>query len=242
MAVRSLAVPLRETADLFTAVCLRGADTLISDATRPRMQGAFLQWYRKQPQCAHLLAAALQIKGRPFALIYADQEHPPAPWRWTTRCWGCCARCATRPSWRFASAPDGQGGCAVAAIIAPWPPRSTTRPCATRSAPVPGFDGWLVAIVLMLAAAGLLAMYSAGYDHGTRFVDHGRNMLIAAGILFVVAQVPPQRIMALAVPLYTLGVACWWRWRCSASPKARSAGSTWASSSSPARFSRSPCR
>ena len=70
-----------------------------------------------------------------------------------------------------------------------------------------GFDGWLVAIVLMLAGVGLVAMYSAGYDHGTRFVDHGRNMLIAAGILFLVAQVPPQRIMAFAVPLYLAGVA-----------------------------------
>jgi rod shape determining protein RodA len=36
-------------------------------------------------------------------------------------------------------------------------------------------------------------MYSAGFDHGTRFVDHGRNMLLALGVLFVVAQVPPQR-------------------------------------------------
>jgi rod shape determining protein RodA len=70
-----------------------------------------------------------------------------------------------------------------------------------------GFDGWLVAIVLMLAGVGLVAMYSAGYDHGTRFVDHGRNMLIAVGILFLVAQVPPQRIMAFAVPLYLAGVA-----------------------------------
>ncbi len=50
-------------------------------------------------------------------------------------------------------------------------------------------------------------MYSAGFDHGTRFEDHGRNMLIAATIMFVVAQVPPQRLMALAVPLYLLGVA-----------------------------------
>jgi rod shape determining protein RodA len=50
-------------------------------------------------------------------------------------------------------------------------------------------------------------MYSSGYDHGTRFMDHGRNMLIAAAILFMVAQVPPQKIMALAVPLYALGVA-----------------------------------
>jgi len=49
-------------------------------------------------------------------------------------------------------------------------------------------------------------MYSAGFDHGTRFVDHGRNMLVALGILFVVAQIPPQRLMALAVPLYLIGV------------------------------------
>jgi len=70
-----------------------------------------------------------------------------------------------------------------------------------------GFDGWLVVIVLMLASAGLVAMYSAGYDHGSRFVDHARNMLIAGSILFLVAQVPPQRIMALAVPLYLAGVA-----------------------------------
>jgi rod shape determining protein RodA len=40
-------------------------------------------------------------------------------------------------------------------------------------------------------------MYSSGYDHGTRFIDHGRNMLIAGAIMFVVAQVPPQRLMAL---------------------------------------------
>ena len=70
-----------------------------------------------------------------------------------------------------------------------------------------GFDGILVLLCLLLAGAGLLAMYSSGYDHGTRFVDHGRNMLIALAILFVVAQVPPQKIMAFAVPLYTLGVA-----------------------------------
>ena len=70
-----------------------------------------------------------------------------------------------------------------------------------------GFDGLLAFAVFLLASAGLLIMYSSGYDHGTRFVDHGRNMLIAGTIMFVVAQVPPQRLMALAVPLYTIGVA-----------------------------------
>ncbi len=69
-----------------------------------------------------------------------------------------------------------------------------------------GFDGPLAFAVFILACAGLLIMYSSGYDHGTRFVDHGRNMLIAAFIMFVMAQVPPQRLMTLAVPIYTVGV------------------------------------
>jgi rod shape determining protein RodA len=59
-----------------------------------------------------------------------------------------------------------------------------------------GFDGPLTSAVLILAAFGLLTMYSAGFDHGTRFVDHGRNMLIALVILWVVSQVSPQQLMA----------------------------------------------
>jgi rod shape determining protein RodA len=70
-----------------------------------------------------------------------------------------------------------------------------------------GFDGALTLAIALLAGAGLVTMYSAGFDHGTRFVDHGRNMLLALMILFVVAQVSPQRLMALAVPLYAVGVA-----------------------------------
>ena len=72
---------------------------------------------------------------------------------------------------------------------------------------VQGFDGWLAFAIFLLVCAGLVTMYSAGYDHGTRFADHARNMLIAGGIMFVVAQVPPQRLMMLAVPLYAAGVA-----------------------------------
>ena len=70
-----------------------------------------------------------------------------------------------------------------------------------------GFDLPLMLVVALLACAGLVAMYSSGYDHGTRFSDHGRNMLIAGAILFMVAQVPPQKIMMFAVPLYAAGVA-----------------------------------
>ena len=70
-----------------------------------------------------------------------------------------------------------------------------------------GFDGPLTLAVLLLVGAGLITMYSVGFDHGTRFQDHGRNMLIAGAILFTVAQIPPHRLMSLAVPLYIVGVA-----------------------------------
>ncbi|MBA4218770.1 MAG: rod shape-determining protein RodA [Proteobacteria bacterium] len=69
-----------------------------------------------------------------------------------------------------------------------------------------GFDLPLLLAVLWLCGWGLLSMYSAGFDHGTRFVDHARNMLLALGLMFLVAQVPPQKLMALAIPLYTVGV------------------------------------
>ncbi|MHB1250498.1 MAG: rod shape-determining protein RodA, partial [Polaromonas sp.] len=42
-----------------------------------------------------------------------------------------------------------------------------------------GFDGLLVFAVFLLASAGMLIMYSAGFDQGSRFVDQGRNILIA---------------------------------------------------------------
>ena len=70
-----------------------------------------------------------------------------------------------------------------------------------------GFDLPLLAVVLALSALGLVTMYSVGYDHGSRFVDHGRNMLLAAMLMFAVAQVPPQRLQAVAVPLFCIGVA-----------------------------------
>ncbi len=69
------------------------------------------------------------------------------------------------------------------------------------------FDPWLLLAIGCLAAIGLVTMYSAGFDHGTRFVDHGRNMLLAMGVMLLVAQVSPQRMLALAVPLYLVGLA-----------------------------------
>ncbi len=76
VAVRAMAVPLKTPGDLFAAVCLRGADTLIEDATEPRMQARLPAWYRSSLDAPTFLLLPLQMKGRPFALIYADHVHP----------------------------------------------------------------------------------------------------------------------------------------------------------------------
>ncbi len=70
-----------------------------------------------------------------------------------------------------------------------------------------GFDVPLAIAIALLGGIGLVTMYSAGFDHGTRFADHGRNLLIAVCVLFLVAQVPPQQLMRFAVPLYFVGLA-----------------------------------
>lgn len=70
-----------------------------------------------------------------------------------------------------------------------------------------GFDAVLGFAVLALALTGLVSIFSSGYSDGQRFWDHGRNMLLACIIMMVVAQIPPQRMMALAVPVYTVGLA-----------------------------------
>ncbi|WP_284618263.1 rod shape-determining protein RodA [Aquabacterium humicola] len=69
------------------------------------------------------------------------------------------------------------------------------------------FDAPLAGGLLLLSAIGMTIMYSAGFDHGTRFVDHGRNMALGFVVMFLMAQLPPQKLMRLAVPLYTLGIA-----------------------------------
>jgi rod shape determining protein RodA len=72
---------------------------------------------------------------------------------------------------------------------------------------VAGIDRTLILVVVCLVVAGLFTMYSAGYGYGTRFADHARNVALGFAILFIVAQIPTQKLMSLAVPLYTLGVA-----------------------------------
>ena len=69
-----------------------------------------------------------------------------------------------------------------------------------------GFDGQLMLAVSLLATAGLITMFASGYANGMRFWDHARNLTLAFFIMFMVAQVPPQRLMTFAVPIYTVEI------------------------------------
>ena len=75
-AVRALSIPLHQETDLFSAICLRGVDTLIADTTDAHMQQRLPDWYRQQLNAPTFLLLPLHIKGRPFALIYADHGQP----------------------------------------------------------------------------------------------------------------------------------------------------------------------
>ena len=73
---RSFKVPLKAGADLFTAVCVKGADTLIADATVAHISARLPAWYRAGVDAPAFLLLPMQLKGAPFALIYADKAQP----------------------------------------------------------------------------------------------------------------------------------------------------------------------
>jgi eukaryotic-like serine/threonine-protein kinase len=62
-----------KTPDLFGVVCIKGADTMISDATEDRIVQRLPTWYRESLNAPTFLLLPLQLKGAPFGLIYADK-------------------------------------------------------------------------------------------------------------------------------------------------------------------------
>jgi rod shape determining protein RodA len=68
------------------------------------------------------------------------------------------------------------------------------------------FDGPLAILIFLIMSVGLVTLYSAGVDFPGRVEDQLRNILIAFAVMWVAAIVPPQTLMRIAVPLYTIGV------------------------------------
>jgi serine/threonine protein kinase len=79
-AAAAIKVPLTLKAgavpDLFAAVCAKGADTLIADATVAAIAQRLPAWYTQEVGAPSFLLLPLMLKGAPFALIYADQARP----------------------------------------------------------------------------------------------------------------------------------------------------------------------
>ena len=67
-------------------------------------------------------------------------------------------------------------------------------------------DGSLFGIVLALLALGLVVLVSASNLNAARVTAQLANMLIALGVLWLFANIPPHSQMRLAAPLYVLGV------------------------------------
>jgi HD-like signal output (HDOD) protein len=66
------------TPDLFAVVCIKGVDSLISNASDVTIVKRLPEWYRKGLNAPTFLLLPLQIKGAPFGLIYADKLGPGA--------------------------------------------------------------------------------------------------------------------------------------------------------------------
>ncbi|MFM2066074.1 MAG: hypothetical protein RLZZ584_983 [Pseudomonadota bacterium] len=71
------AVPGRAV-DLFGAVCQRGVDTLIADATDLKIATRLPAWYQARVGAPSFVLLPLVMKGATFALIYADHARPGA--------------------------------------------------------------------------------------------------------------------------------------------------------------------
>jgi transcriptional regulator with GAF, ATPase, and Fis domain len=59
--------------DLLAAVCLKGADTLIADATQPKISQRLPGWFSGELRGQSFLLLPLMHKGVPLGLIYADK-------------------------------------------------------------------------------------------------------------------------------------------------------------------------
>ncbi|SAI70366.1 rod shape-determining protein [Bordetella ansorpii] len=71
---------------------------------------------------------------------------------------------------------------------------------------VMAFDWPLLLILLLFAGLGLTVMHSAVGSTDWRFADQSRNFLAAFVAMWIVALVPPNMLMKMALPFYIIGV------------------------------------
>jgi rod shape determining protein RodA len=69
------------------------------------------------------------------------------------------------------------------------------------------FDGPLAMILFLLLSVSIMTMFSAGIEYPGRLEGQIRNTMVAFVVMWAAAMVPPQTLMRLAVPIYTVGLA-----------------------------------
>jgi len=67
-------------------------------------------------------------------------------------------------------------------------------------------DGPLLTITLVIMAFGLATIYSATAYASNRTAGQLMNMGVGIVVMWLIAQLPPQKLMRFAVPLYLLGI------------------------------------
>lgn len=68
-------------------------------------------------------------------------------------------------------------------------------------------DGVLLSAILLLMFTGLLTLFSAANGSFGRLSDQLINMMVALGVMWVFANIPPHYLMRMAVPLFLTGCA-----------------------------------
>ncbi len=68
-------------------------------------------------------------------------------------------------------------------------------------------DPFLGAVVGVLLAIGLVVLYSASGESFSRVGQQLVNIGVAVGVMWVAANIPPQQLLRLAVPVYVTGLA-----------------------------------
>ena len=67
-------------------------------------------------------------------------------------------------------------------------------------------DGFLLGGILLLMLTGLFTLYSATDANLGRVTNQAINMLVALGIMWLIANIPLQHIMRIALPIYVTGL------------------------------------
>ena len=67
-------------------------------------------------------------------------------------------------------------------------------------------DAPLLGAVLLLLALGLIVIFSGSNQNPLRVTTQAANMLVALGVMYAFANIPPHYLMRAALPTYVLGV------------------------------------